>query len=80
METLQYLMQLTSSSVENGRVLLYCAGEKGNKHLRDHWKYKSKTSSSSGTEYGETSEYLHSGEWWARPEPFTNSISGFIVL
>jgi hypothetical protein len=29
METLQYLMQLTSSSVENGCVLMYCAGEKG---------------------------------------------------
>jgi hypothetical protein len=31
-ETLQYLMQLTRpvSSVGNGRVLVYCAGEKGN--------------------------------------------------
>jgi hypothetical protein len=29
-ETLQYLMQLTSCSVENGSVLVYCAGEKGN--------------------------------------------------
>jgi hypothetical protein len=28
-ETLQYLMQLTSSRVEDGRVLVYCAGEKG---------------------------------------------------
>jgi hypothetical protein len=37
-------------------------------------------SSSSGTEYGETSECLHSGEWRALPAPFTNCISSIIVL
>jgi hypothetical protein len=37
-------------------------------------------SSSSGTGYGETSECLHSGEWWALAPPFVNCVSGFIVL
>jgi hypothetical protein len=37
-------------------------------------KHKSKNSSSSGTEYGETSEFLHSGEWWALPAPFMECI------
>jgi hypothetical protein len=49
-------------------------------HLRVHCKHKSKNSSSSGAEYGEMSECLHSGEWWALPAPFMNFISGFIVF
>jgi hypothetical protein len=61
--------------VENGRVFVYCAGEKDNIN-----KQKSKNSSSSGTEYGETGECLHSGEWWALPAAFMNCFSGFIVL
>jgi hypothetical protein len=47
---------------------------------RDHYKHKSKNSSSNGTECGETSVCLHSGEWRAIPAPFINCISGFIVL
>jgi hypothetical protein len=65
--------------VENVRVLVYCAGEE-KQHLRGHCKHKSKNSSSSGTEYGETNECLHSGEWWALPAPLMKGISGFIVL
>jgi hypothetical protein len=34
----------------------------------------------SGTKYGEMSECLHSGEWWALSAPFMNCISGFIEL
>jgi hypothetical protein len=50
------------------------------KYLRSHCKRKSNNSSSSGTEYGDTSECLHSGEWWALPAPIMNSITGFISL
>jgi hypothetical protein len=50
------------------------------KDLTGHCKHKSKNSSSSGTEYGVTSECLHSGQWLAFPPPFMKCISSFIVL
>jgi hypothetical protein len=43
-------------------------------HLKGHCKYKSKNSSSSCTKHGETSECLHSGEWWALPARFMKYI------
>jgi hypothetical protein len=45
--------------------MCWCIVPEKGKHLRGHCKHKSKNSFSSGTEYGETSECLHSGEWWA---------------
>jgi hypothetical protein len=64
--------------VENGRVLVYCA--EGSNISTDHCKHKAKNSSSSGTEYGEMSERLHSGEWWALPAPFMNCILRFYCI
>jgi hypothetical protein len=65
--------------VENGRVWCILPGRMG-QHLRGYCKHKSKKSLSNGTEYGEMSECLHSGEWWAVTATFVNCISDFIVL
>jgi hypothetical protein len=67
---------LPVSSVENGYVFVYCAGEKRNISEA----IESINQRTLRTEYGETSEFLHSGERWALPAPFMNCISGFILL
>jgi hypothetical protein len=59
-------------------VLLYCAGEKGN--ISEVIASINQRTLREGTEYGETSEYLHSVEWRALPATFMSRISGFIVL
>jgi len=64
--------------VENGRVLVYCAGEKGN--ISEAIASINQRTLRRVAQNGETSECLHSGEWWALPAPFMNCISGFIVL
>jgi hypothetical protein len=58
---------------------MYCAVEKSNISEATASIYERK-SSSSGTEHGEMSECLNSGEGWALPVPFMNCFSGFIVL
>jgi hypothetical protein len=64
--------------VENRRVFVYCAGEKG--IISEATASINQRTSSSGAEYGEASECLRLGERWALPALYINCISGFIVL